>query len=102
MDGPNYEKVFRGMQCLNNGTPDDVKIIKQYLRFYRESEEFAKFAEHYLPILPEADRAEFIDEEELSIEEVNEKLAELGIKPHHATGEEKRRQLLSEALNEAE
>lgn len=125
-DGPNYEKVFRGMQCLHGGNPEDVKIIKRFLRFFEGEHEYEVFAKHYLPMLSEEDRKEFpcpcskeccdkeeevteeVHEEpaveevveepkELSIEEVNAELEKLGIKPHHKAGEAKRRELLAEA-----
>lgn len=59
MDGPNYERVFQEMKVFHGGDPNDVKVIKQYLRFYQDTEQFDLYAKHYLPMLSEEDRAEF-------------------------------------------
>jgi len=59
MDGPNFEKVFQGMSVFNGNDPNDVRVIKQYLRFYKDTESFALYANHYLPMLSVTDRAEF-------------------------------------------
>jgi len=59
MDGPNFEKVFQGMSVFHGKDPNDVKVIKQYLRFYQDTESFTLYANHYLPMLSDKDRAEF-------------------------------------------
>jgi len=58
-DGPNFEKVFQGMSVFNGNDPNDVRVIKQYLRFYQDTDSFALYAKHYLPMLSVNDRAEF-------------------------------------------
>ena len=58
-DGPNFEAVFQGMKCLHGGNENDVKIIIQYLRFYKDTDQFELYANHYLPMLSEEAAAEF-------------------------------------------
>ena len=71
-DGPNFEKVFQDMSVFNGNDPNDVRVIKQYLRFYKDTESFALYAKHYLPMLSVKDRAEF--EEDAAEVPVKEKI----------------------------
>lgn len=65
MDGPNFEEVFRRMQCLHGGNAEDVKIIVRYLRFFRDQEGYETYLKHYLPMLPEEIAKEFVEVKEL-------------------------------------
>jgi len=59
MDGPNYEKLFTGMQCLKGSNPEDAKMIVRWLRFYQGTEGYELYLNHYLPQLPEELAKEF-------------------------------------------
>jgi len=59
MDGPNYEKLFTGMQCLKGSNPEDAKMIVRWLRFYQGTEGYELYLNHYLPQLPEDLAKEF-------------------------------------------
>ena len=63
-DGPNYEAVFRKMNVLHGGNPEDVKTIVRFLRFFQGTEEYEVYAKHYLPMLSPEVAAEFQPKEE--------------------------------------
>jgi hypothetical protein len=59
MDGPNFEKLFTEMRCLNGSNAGDASIIVRYLRFYKGTEGYERYVAHYLPQLPEELAKEF-------------------------------------------
>lgn len=63
-DGPNFEALFKGMQCLHGTNAEDVKIIVRWLRFFQGQEGYEKYANHYLPMLPKEAAAEFMPKAE--------------------------------------
>lgn len=107
--GPNYIKLFQNRRLVP-GIHD--RVIDQHLAFFKDNhheyEDLRKWYKEDHPVLKGESKAEAPTEEpeqvidesenELSIEEVNAQLEELGIEVHHRTGEEKRRELLAEAL----
>lgn len=58
-DGPNYEEVFRKMQCLRGDNPEGLKTIVRYLRFFKGTDEYELYIGHYLPMLPPDVAVEF-------------------------------------------
>lgn len=59
-EGPNYEALFRKMQCLTGKNPEDCKTIVRYLRFFQGTDEYQAFFDHYVPQLPAAMAKEFL------------------------------------------
>ncbi len=61
-DGPDYETVFKRMQCLHGGNPEDVRIIVRYLRFFKGQGGYDGYLAHYLPMLSADVAAEFTED----------------------------------------
>lgn len=55
MDGPNYFELFQ--RCPTN-LP--AEIVVRYLRFFKDSDKYQDFLLHYVPLLPEDVRDEFL------------------------------------------
>lgn len=63
-DGPNIEKLFNEMQCLN--AQSNAREIVRWLRFYRDETAYQQYLKHYLPMFAkpeyEAILNEFVDD----------------------------------------
>lgn len=62
-DGPDYFGLFQ--RCVTNLDPT---ITVSYLRFFKGNEKYQDFLKHYVPLLPDELKAEFVADLDTPIE----------------------------------